>query len=74
MPLVFPFLLGWKVVIAKYFSDVGPRFQRLFAFQTEKDIILREDLEELQAQYPNRFKLWFTLDHPPEGILSFLNI
>lgn len=39
----------------------------LFANQTEKDIILREDLEELQAQHPNRFKLWFTLDHPPEG-------
>ncbi|XP_062969976.1 NADH-cytochrome b5 reductase 1 [Cynocephalus volans] len=38
----------------------------LFANQTEKDIILREDLEELQARYPNRFKLWFTLDHPPE--------
>ncbi|PNJ00639.1 CYB5R1 isoform 5, partial [Pan troglodytes] len=41
----------------------------LFANQTEKDIILREDLEELQARYPNRFKLWFTLDHPPKGIL-----
>ncbi|KAF4018735.1 hypothetical protein G4228_009997, partial [Cervus hanglu yarkandensis] len=39
----------------------------LFANQTEKDIILREDLEELQARHPNRFKLWFTLDHPPEG-------
>ncbi|XP_022364429.1 NADH-cytochrome b5 reductase 1 isoform X1 [Enhydra lutris kenyoni] len=39
----------------------------LFANQTEKDIILREDLEELQARYSNRFKLWFTLDHPPEG-------
>ncbi|CAO2636977.1 NADH-cytochrome b5 reductase 1 [Lemmus lemmus] len=39
----------------------------LFANQTEKDIILREELEELQAQYPNRFKLWLTLDHPPEG-------
>ncbi|EAW91454.1 cytochrome b5 reductase 1, isoform CRA_d [Homo sapiens] len=38
----------------------------LFANQTEKDIILREDLEELQARYPNRFKLWFTLDHPPK--------
>lgn len=43
----------------------------LFANQTEKDIILREDLEELQAQYPIRFKLWFTLDYPPEGILPF---
>ncbi|XP_057390315.1 NADH-cytochrome b5 reductase 1 isoform X2 [Balaenoptera acutorostrata] len=41
----------------------------LFANQTEKDIILREDLEELQARHPNHFKLWFTLDHPPEGAL-----
>lgn len=39
----------------------------LFANQTEKDIILREDLEELQARHPNRFKLWLTLDQPPEG-------
>lgn len=39
----------------------------LFANQTEKDIILREDLEELQAQHPGRFKLWFTLDHAPAG-------
>uniref|UniRef100_A0A8X9AEP4 NADH-cytochrome b5 reductase n=1 Tax=Sus scrofa TaxID=9823 RepID=A0A8X9AEP4_PIG len=38
----------------------------LFANQTEKDIILREDLEELQARHPNQFKLWFTLDQPPE--------
>ncbi|XP_036091437.1 NADH-cytochrome b5 reductase 1 isoform X3 [Rousettus aegyptiacus] len=44
----------------------------LFANQTEKDIILREDLEELQAQHPGRFKLWFTLDHPPEGTLPVL--
>ncbi|XP_074078496.1 NADH-cytochrome b5 reductase 1 [Macrotis lagotis] len=39
----------------------------LFANQTEKDIILREVLEELQARHPERFKLWFTLDHPPAG-------
>ncbi|XP_007456223.1 PREDICTED: NADH-cytochrome b5 reductase 1-like isoform X1 [Lipotes vexillifer] len=38
----------------------------LFANQTEKDIILREDLEELQARHPDHFTLWFTLDHPPE--------
>lgn len=30
---------------------------------------MREDLEELQAQYPSRFKLWFTLDHAPAGTL-----
>lgn len=35
-----------------------------FHFRLKKDIILREDLEELQAQHPNRFKLWFTLITP----------
>ncbi|KAM5205464.1 NADH-cytochrome b5 reductase 1 isoform 4-T5 [Hipposideros larvatus] len=45
----------------------------LFANQTEKDIILREDLEELQAQHPGRFKLWFTLDHPPAGSVCQLS-
>lgn len=35
--------------------------------QTEKDILLREELEEIQVQHPDRFKLWFTLDRAPEG-------
>ncbi|CAG04147.1 unnamed protein product [Tetraodon nigroviridis] len=39
----------------------------LFANQTEKDILLREELEEIQVQNPDRFKLWFTLDRAPEG-------
>ncbi|KAI5617927.1 NADH-cytochrome b5 reductase 3 [Silurus asotus] len=38
----------------------------LFANQTEKDILLRTDLEEIQANYPERFKLWYTLDKVPE--------
>ncbi|XP_062921667.1 NADH-cytochrome b5 reductase 1-like [Mobula hypostoma] len=39
----------------------------LFANQTEKDILLRDDLEELQALYPDRFRLWYTVDKAPEG-------
>ncbi|XP_067913204.1 NADH-cytochrome b5 reductase 3-like [Heterodontus francisci] len=39
----------------------------LFANQTEKDILLRDDLEEIQAQYPDRFRLWYTVDKAPEG-------
>ncbi|MBN3303678.1 NB5R3 reductase, partial [Amia calva] len=39
----------------------------LFANQTEKDILLRPELEELQVNHPDRFKLWFTLDKAPEG-------
>lgn len=38
----------------------------LFANQTEKDILVREELEDFQACYPNRFKLWYTLDRPKE--------
>uniref|UniRef100_G3Q988 NADH-cytochrome b5 reductase n=1 Tax=Gasterosteus aculeatus aculeatus TaxID=481459 RepID=G3Q988_GASAC len=38
----------------------------LFANQTEKDILLRPELEEIQVNHPDRFKLWFTLDSAPE--------
>ncbi|XP_036376180.1 NADH-cytochrome b5 reductase 3 [Megalops cyprinoides] len=38
----------------------------LFANQTEKDILLRPELEEIQANHPSRFKLWFTLDRVPD--------
>lgn len=33
----------------------------LYANQSEDDILLREQLEELAAKHPN-FKLWYTLD------------
>jgi len=39
----------------------------LFANQTEDDILLRSELEGLAAQYPERFRLWFTVDRPTEG-------
>uniref|UniRef100_A0A2K5PXR4 NADH-cytochrome b5 reductase n=1 Tax=Cebus imitator TaxID=2715852 RepID=A0A2K5PXR4_CEBIM len=39
----------------------------LFANQTEKDILLRPELEELRNEHSSRFKLWYTLDRAPEG-------
>ncbi|XP_019399920.1 PREDICTED: NADH-cytochrome b5 reductase 3 [Crocodylus porosus] len=39
----------------------------LFANQTEKDILLRPELEEIQVEYPDRFNLWYTLDRAPEN-------
>lgn len=39
----------------------------IFANQTEKDILLREELEELEKNHPDKVKLWFTLDKPPQG-------
>lgn len=35
--------------------------------QSEKDILLRPELEEIQVNNPDRFKLWFTLDRAPQG-------
>ncbi|XP_066446957.1 NADH-cytochrome b5 reductase 3 [Eleutherodactylus coqui] len=39
----------------------------LFANQTEKDILLRDELEEIRTNYSDRFKLWYTLDRAPEN-------
>ncbi|NXR01004.1 NB5R3 reductase, partial [Sagittarius serpentarius] len=41
--------------------------QLLFANQTEKDILLRSELEEIQVQNPGRFKCWYTVDRAPEN-------
>lgn len=38
-----------------------------FGFQTERDILVRPELEELDQECEN-FKLWYTLDKPPDGI------
>lgn len=35
----------------------------LFANQTEDDILLRKELDELAGQHPDRFKVWYTLDN-----------
>jgi cytochrome-b5 reductase len=38
----------------------------LFANQTEEDILLREELEQLAASNSDRFKLWYTVDRNNE--------
>lgn len=39
----------------------------LFANQSEKDILVREELEEFASKFPSQFKLWYTVDKAPEG-------
>ncbi|XP_035239453.1 NADH-cytochrome b5 reductase 3-like [Anguilla anguilla] len=41
------------------------RCSLLFANQTEKDILLRDELEEIAARHPDRFQLWLTVDKAP---------
>uniref|UniRef100_U5ET56 NADH-cytochrome b5 reductase n=1 Tax=Corethrella appendiculata TaxID=1370023 RepID=U5ET56_9DIPT len=39
----------------------------IFANQTENDILLRNELEQLAEKHSKQFKLWYTLDTPPEN-------
>ncbi|KAB7499805.1 NADH-cytochrome b5 reductase 2 [Armadillidium nasatum] len=39
----------------------------IFANQTENDILLRPELEEVANSHPNKFELWYTVDRPTEG-------
>jgi len=47
-------------------KDKTTTMSLLYANQTEEDILVRKELEILAAEYPNRFKLHYTLDRPTE--------
>lgn len=58
------------IITVKCFS--WGRFQSaLVLFQTENDILLREELEEVKKNHPDKLNLWFTLDKPPQGKTAF---
>ncbi|RXG54066.1 NADH-cytochrome b5 reductase 1 [Armadillidium vulgare] len=42
----------------------------IFANQTEEDILLRQELEEVANSYPDRFKLWYTISTANEDMIS----
>ena len=56
-------------LITAVFRDPGDKtnLSLLFANQSEDDILVRERLEAIQAEHPERFKLWYTVDRPKEG-------
>lgn len=39
----------------------------LYANQTEQDILMRTELDELVAQHPDQLAVWYTLDTAPTG-------
>ncbi|XP_059191469.1 NADH-cytochrome b5 reductase 2 [Centropristis striata] len=47
-------------------SSDNTKCSLIFANQTEKDILLREELEEVKKNHPDKVQLWFTLDKPPQ--------
>jgi cytochrome-b5 reductase len=46
---------------------VRSQVHMIFANVTEKDIILREKIEELRQEHPEQFSVYYVLDAPPEG-------
>ena len=39
----------------------------VFGNLSEPDILLKPELQDLENTYPNRFRAFYVLDHPPEG-------
>lgn len=37
----------------------------IYANQTDKDILLRDMLDDLAASHPNKLKVWYTVDRDP---------
>jgi cytochrome-b5 reductase len=46
-------------------KDTTTTASLLFANQTEDDILVQDELETLAKEFPDRFKLHYTLDRPP---------
>jgi len=56
-------------IIRHIFKDPEDRTNvwLIFANQTEQDILLRNELDEIASEHPDRVHLWYTLDRPSEG-------
>ena len=39
----------------------------IFGNVSDKDMILKDEIDELQQKYPDRFRAFYVLDNPPEG-------
>lgn len=63
---IAPMLQVIRDVLKKSDSD-KTKIALLFANQSEKDILLRDELEGFAAKHPDQLKVWYTLDRADEG-------
>ena len=54
--------------------DDNTEMSLLFANQSENDILLKNELEEVAKTHPAQFKLWYTVDRPQEGKVFVRNL
>lgn len=50
--------------VLKHSDKDKTKLSLIFANQTEDDILLKPELDDLAARYPDQFQLWYTLDRP----------
>ncbi|TEA40506.1 hypothetical protein DBR06_SOUSAS15710042, partial [Sousa chinensis] len=48
------------------------RMSLVCASQTQEEILVRKELEEVDRPHPKQFNLWYTLDRPPVGKTGFI--
>lgn len=63
---IAPMLQLIRDILKKNDAD-KTKISLLFANQSEKDILLRKELETLVDKYPDQFKLWYTIDRSDDG-------
>lgn len=44
------------------------KFYVLYANQTPADVLLRPELDAWAKDYPDRVKVWYTVDKVPDGV------
>lgn len=62
---IAPMLQIIRQILKKSTGD-NTEIALLFANQTEQDILLRPELEEVATKHPKQFKYWYTLDRPTD--------
>lgn len=63
---IAPMLQLIREILSKNSKD-KTQISLIFANQTEQDILLRSELDDFAAKYPEQFKVWYTLDRPADG-------
>lgn len=65
-------LFGWVpdgLTSEGSWTRFGAKRNGALVLQTEKDILLRAELEDIAERHPDQLTLWYTLDRPPQGRL-----
>lgn len=58
-------------------SDKTSQFTLIFGNQTEQDILFKDELDNYTKEYPNRFKVIYVLEKPPQdwqGLTGYVTL